>query len=135
MRLAQLSIPAVDPDKDAAELVVFAFPGGAGSVQDNIKRWQSQFVDESGNPAKITREKRKGKNVDVIYAEVGGRYVAAVRPGSDEHHDKPGYRLLGGIVETPGNAFFLKLVGPDKTVKAAKDAFDDLLSSITVEDK
>jgi len=135
MRVAQLSIEAVEPDKESAELAVFFFPGGAGTVQDNIKRWQDQFVDEGGNPPKITREKRKGKNVDVTFAEVAGRYVAAVRPGSPEHLDKPGFRLLGGIVESARGAFFLKLVGPDKTVKAAKPAFEDLISSITVEDK
>jgi hypothetical protein len=135
MRLAELAIAPVDPDKDIAEFTVYSFPGGAGSVQDNIKRWQTQFEDEAGKAPNVVREKRKGKNVDVIYAEVAGRYVAAVRPGAAEHFNKPGYRLLGAIVETPKGAYFLKLVGPDKTVKAAKPDFDDLIASITIEDQ
>jgi hypothetical protein len=133
MRLAQLAIEPAKGDKDPAELQVFAFPGGAGSVDANVKRWQSQFVDKDGNPPTVTKEKRKGKNVDVTFVEVAGRYVAAVSPGSDQKLDKPEYSLLGAIVETPAVAYFLKLVGPDKTVKEAKPAFDDLIASITVE--
>jgi hypothetical protein len=134
-RLAQLAIEPVKPDTDAAELQVFAFPGGAGSVQDNVQRWQKQFIDDAGGTPKISTEKRKGKNTEVLYVEVAGRYVAAVRPGAAEHLDKPGYRLLGGIVDNPDTAYFLKLIGPDATVKAAKPAFEELIASMSVPKK
>ena len=133
MRLAQLKVDPVAGDKDPAELVVFAFPGGAGSVDANIQRWQQQFQDDSGRPPRITTEKRRGKNVDVTFAEAAGRYVAAVQPGSPEKFDKPNYRLLGAIVQTPEVAYFLKMVGPDKTMTKAKPAFDELIKSIEVE--
>ena len=132
MRRAQLTIPATAGDAEAAELVVFAFPGGAGSVQANVARWQQQFEDKDGNPPKITRETRKGQNVDVTVVECSGRYVAAVQPGSPQRFDKPDYRLLAAIVQTPEVAYFLKAVGPDKTIGQAKPAFDDLCRSITV---
>jgi hypothetical protein len=133
MRRAQLTVPASGGDGEPAELVVFAFPGGAGSVQQNVARWQQQFEDPSGNPPKITSEARQGKNVDVTVVECAGRYVAAVQPGSPERFDKPDYRMLAAIVQTPEVSYFLKMVGPDKTVKAAKPAFDDLCKSITVQ--
>jgi hypothetical protein len=133
MRLAQLTIEPVKPDRDPTELQVFAFPGGAGSVDANIKRWQAQFETKAGKPPEVTTEKRKGKNVDVTFVEVAGTYVAAVSPGSDQKHNKPEYHLLGAIVETPTIAYFLKMVGPDRTVKAAKPAFDDLIKSMSVE--
>jgi hypothetical protein len=133
MRLAQFKVDPAEGDKGSAELVVFVFPGGAGSVEANLDRWQQQFQDENGRPPKITTEKRKGKNVDVIFVETAGRYVAAVTPGSREKNDKPNYRLLGAIVQTPGAAYYLKMVGPDKTMTKAKPAFDDLIKSIEVE--
>ena len=36
----------------------------------------------------------------------------------------PGYRMLGAIVELDGKGvYFLKLTGPDATIKAEADAF------------
>src|SRR5512135_2781388 len=49
MRRAQLSVAPARGDDEPAELVVFAFPGGAGTVEQNVKRWQSQFRDADGN--------------------------------------------------------------------------------------
>jgi hypothetical protein len=134
MRLAQLKAPAAKGDAEPAELVLFAFPGGAGGVEANVRRWQQQFQDKDGNPPKIDTEKRKGKNVDVTVVETAGRYVAAVTPGSPETLDKPNFRLLGAIVQTPDVAYFFKMVGPDKTMTDAKPAFDALVKSIKVEE-
>jgi hypothetical protein len=135
MRLAQLAVGPAKGDSEPAELVIFAFPGGAGSVEANLERWQQQFLDKEGNPPKITTEKRKGANVDVTYAECSGRYVAAMQPGSPKKYDKPNYRLLGAIVQTPQVGYFLKMVGPDATMKEAKPAFDGLIRSIKVDAK
>jgi hypothetical protein len=44
---------------------------------------------------------------------------------------KPGYRLIGAIVEAPEGMVFFKLTGPAKTVQAAKPAFDKMLQSIS----
>ncbi len=54
MRRAELTVEPVNGDEDPAELIIFAFPGGAGSVELNITRWQRQFKDQDGNPPKIT---------------------------------------------------------------------------------
>src|SRR3954447_12009615 len=43
MRRAQLTVAPAEGDADPAELVVFAFPGGGGSVDANVKRWQEMF--------------------------------------------------------------------------------------------
>src|SRR3954471_9894657 len=46
MRLAVLKVEPVEGDDFPAELVVFRFPGGAGTVEANVKRWQDQFKDQ-----------------------------------------------------------------------------------------
>lgn len=135
MRRAQLTVEPAKGDEDPAELVVFAFPGGGGTAEANIKRWQGFFKDKEGNAPKAETKTVKGKNVDVIRVETAGRYVAPVFPGSQETHDKPNYRLLGAIVQTEGTGFYLRMIGPDKTMVAAKPAFDELLASIKVDEK
>src|SRR5580698_5175529 len=43
MRRAQLKAEPIEGDDYAAELVVFAFDGGAGTVEANLERWQKMF--------------------------------------------------------------------------------------------
>jgi hypothetical protein len=133
MRAAQLKIEPAKGDEEAAELVVTAFPGGAGGVDANVDRWEKGFIDAEKNTPKAKVEKKKGINVDVTRVEVGGRYVAPVMPGQAGKNDKPNYRLLGAIVITPETGYFFKLTGPDKTVAASAKGFDELIESIKVD--
>ena len=68
----------------------------------------------------------------MTFAETAGRYVAAVTPGSPEKNDKPDWRLLGAIVQTADTGYYFKMVGPEKTMKAAKPAFEAMIKSIAV---
>jgi hypothetical protein len=133
MRKGQFKIGPAEGDTDPAELLVFQFPNGAGTVEANVDRWEKMFVDADGKPARAKSAKAKGMNVDATRVEVSGRYVAAVMPGSPEKYDKPGYRLLGAIVQTDDNAYFFRLVGPEKTVKAAAPGFDAMIASMSKE--
>ena len=133
MRKAQLKVDPVKGDDEPAELVVFAFPNGAGSVESNIDRWEKQFIDADKKTPKAKVEKKKGVNVDVTRVEVSGHYVAAVSPGAAEKNDKPNYRLLGAIVETKDTGYFFKLTGPEKTVAEASKSFDALIESMKLD--
>ena len=84
MRTAQLKVEPIEGDDYPAELVVFAFRGGAGSVEDNLKRWQRLFKDKDGNPPKIESKKVQGKNVEVTQAETSGHYYPASFGGTKE---------------------------------------------------
>jgi hypothetical protein len=132
MRAAQLKVGPEKGDEDAAELTLTALGGGGGSLEANIARWKSQFVDDDGKAPEIKTEERKGKNVDVTYAETAGRYVAAVSPGKPEKFDKPGWRMMVAVVQTPKTGYFIKMVGPEKTMKAAKPAFEAMIKTIAV---
>jgi len=132
MRALQLEVGPAEGDEDPAELVVFAFPGGAGGVDANVQRWRRQFANEDGRPAKASTEKVEGQNIESTFVEIAGRYVAAVRPGSPQRYDKPDYLMLGGIAMTPKLGYFIKMVGPDKTVKQARPGFKKMLESLEV---
>lgn len=132
MRVLELRFGPAEGDKDEAELVLFAFPGGAGTVQMNVDRWQQQFVDANGKNPEVKTEKIQGKDVEVTFVETAGRYVAAIQPGRPERYDKPNYRLLGAIVTTPEVGYFIKAVGPDKTMTEARAAFLEMAKSIKI---
>jgi hypothetical protein len=135
MRRAELKVSPVEGDQDPAELVVFAFPGGAGTVEANVKRWQSQFKDADGNPPRIESKSVPGKNVTVTRVETAGHYFPSQFPGRPKEPDRPHYRLLGAIVQTSETGYFLKMVGPDKTMQAARADFDQMIASMSVTNK
>jgi hypothetical protein len=132
MRLVEIKVPPAEGDSEPAELVVFAFPGGAGTVEANIKRWQSQFKDASGNPPRVESKTVKGKNVDVTRVETAGHYFPSQFPGRPKEPDRPNYRLLGAIVQTSDMGYFIKMVGPDKTMQAIRPDFDQLMATLSV---
>lgn len=132
MRALEMKVEPSEGDQDPAEFVLFAFPGGAGTVQQNLVRWQGQFQDESGNPPEIKTEKVEGQGIEVTLVETGGRYVAPIRPGQPERYDKPGYRMLVAVATTDTTGYFIKLVGPEKTIKDAREAFVAMAKSMKV---
>jgi hypothetical protein len=131
MRRAQLKVEPVEGDDYPAELIVFAFPGGAGSVDDNIKRWQNLFKDEDGNAPKIETKKVQGKNVEVVRAETHGEYHPASFGGPPQPVRK-GARLLGAIVMADDASYYIRMVGPEKTMKKLTPDFDEMLKTIKV---
>jgi len=60
---------------------------------------------------------------------VSGTYVAETAPGSGSFHNNPAYRLRAAVVETPSGSYFVKLVGPEKTVTQWNDSFVSYLKS------
>ena len=133
-RRAELKVEPIEGDDYPAELIVSAFPGAAGSVEANLKRWQGFFKDEDGNPPKIESKKVQAKNVEVTRAETSGHYYPASFPGAPKEADRAGARLLGAIVTGEKNSYYIRMVGPDKTMKKLKTDFDEMLKSIKLEE-
>lgn len=131
MRAATYSIPAAKGDAEPAELAVFYFgQGSGGGVDANVKRWIEQFQKADGTSAakdaKVKKEKIAGLPATAV--EVKGTYLGGSMMGPST--PKPGYRLLGAIVEGPGGNVFFKLTGPEKTVTAAEKPFRKMLEGL-----
>jgi hypothetical protein len=132
MRAATYLIPASGGDKDGAECAIFLNIGGG--VQANIDRWIGQFTQSDGSPsAAKARQQRETINgyavttVDLtgIY-NPGGMAMGLPQPATP----RPGYRLLGAIVESAAGEVFFKMTGPEKTMATAQKQFRTLLESI-----
>lgn len=123
MRVGQLSLPPVEGDQEPVELVVFYFgPNGAGTDEANFDRWVGQFAAE-GRESK----RSEGKSAQGVYTqvEITGTYLKQEGgPGAPgPAKPLPGSRMLGVILHLEGGKHYLRLVGPDKTVSAARAAF------------
>jgi hypothetical protein len=133
MRAATYVVPAAPGDREDGECAVFYFgPGQGGGVQANIDRWIGQFDQPDGKASKslAKTQKRTVNGLAVTTIDLTGTYTGAGGPMGPKV-TKPGYRLLGGIVEAPQGAVFFKFTGPAKTVTAQEAAFQKLLGSVS----
>jgi hypothetical protein len=128
MRVAQYRLPKAPGDAEDASLVLYYFgQGQGGSTAANIERWVSQMKQADDATAK--EERLEANRLKVATVDVSGTYVAETAPGSGELHNKPGYRLRAAVVETPGGSYFVKLVGPEKTVTQWNESFMSYIRS------
>lgn len=116
MRLLQFRVPASGADQEDAELAVFSFSGG-GSVKQNIERWIGQFAPAN---RKVSLFQGKTKQGQYVLADISGTYKMPIGPPiAGRTKEVPGSRVLAVILTGPeGKVYYLKLVGPDKTVAA-----------------
>jgi hypothetical protein len=134
MRAYQFKLPKADGDKEDAELVIFHFgPQGGGTVPDNIKRWKAMFVPPSGKTiddvAKVSE--LKVGDADVTYLALEGTYKFKERPFDPNAKEelKPDWRMVGIVFGSKNGPYYIRFVGPAKTVAKHQKAFDEWLKA------
>tara|TARA_R110002111_G_scaffold247140_2_gene310024 strand:- start:19479 stop:20075 length:597 start_codon:yes stop_codon:yes gene_type:complete len=123
LRLAQFEIPAVEGDKEPAELVISSFGGTGGGTSANITRWIGQFAAGMDREVKVTQgEFKDGK---YVFADLSGTYNKSIGPPFLRKTEAvPDSRMLGVILAIEGKPYyFLKLTGSKKTVASIVDEF------------
>jgi len=132
---ALFKVPKAGADTEDAELTTYFF--GTGSQGDPDKIFKEWFDQLDGNAAATAERKSfdgaAGK-VDTI--DVMGTYKVSLGPPVGPRKKSPmqmvkeKWRLYAAVVRTRdrGNWFF-KLVGPDETVQAAKNALRTALEA------
>jgi hypothetical protein len=131
MRVKQFTVPG--PGKEGeAELVVFFFgQGQGGATQANLDRWKAQFQPPEGKtlePKTSTLKTASGAPATVL--DISGTYLfkaSPMAPGPAE--PRPNHRMIAAVLETPGGNYYLKLVGPAKTIEKSKKEFDAWLKA------
>ena len=123
MRKAQLKVGA---DAAEGEIVFFHFgPRGGGGVQANVDRWFGQFTEPKAEIKASTEEVKAGV-VPVTFVSAEGTFKAG--PPRGPVVEKPGYALLGAIIESKEGAIFAKFTGPRATVSAHTAAFKKMIT-------
>lgn len=135
MRVAEYVLPRAAGDTEDGELIVYFFGGSGGSVDANIERWLGQMQQPDGRASRdvATRSTQVINGLNVTTLDLAGTYVAEVRPGSGERHNKPGFWMRAAVVTTPKGPYFVKAVGPVKTMTRWKNALDAFMSSVKAE--
>jgi hypothetical protein len=136
-RRAQLLLPAVKPDTIRPFLLVTHFGAeGAGSVEDNVRRWIGMVKQpDGGDSAKLAKRTETERNgIKILTFDLSGTYMERARPADPTATERPGYRLLTAIVQATGpkgdGPYYFRLFGPAKSVEAAKPAWDAMLASL-----
>jgi hypothetical protein len=123
------------PNPNAMRLATYHVPGGVevavsragGATEANIQRWISQF-DDVGHDARVEKTVH---GLRVVTVDVAGTYVGGGMAMGTASEPKPGWALVGAIVESRSPSYFFKMTGPVAAVHAARPVFDRFLESIT----
>ncbi len=129
MRKAQFALPRQEGDTEDAEVVVFYFgTGSAGSVEANLQRWRGQMKGAEGDTKKSV-----ANGMPVTTLDVTGSYASSMGPMMKPGEDKPNYRMIASIIESPAGAYYFKLTGPQGTVAHWQPAFETYIQSMRAE--
>jgi hypothetical protein len=130
MRKAQYRLPG-DEGAGDAEMAVFVFPGGGGSIQANIDRWIGQFKQPDGSDSKKKADIKKieSNELPITLVYVTGTYLKGTMGGeiSELNH----YAMIAAIVETSTDPWFFKTVGPEATINHWRQDFEKFSRTIS----
>lgn len=119
-------LPAEDGRAELTAVFYHFGAGQGGSLEANIQRWQGMFAAEP--PIKTEQGElpfgdKKAKTVTIHGTYKGSAF-------SPEKEPREGWTLLAVIVPNPEQGdIFIRLVGPEKDVAAAKEKIAQLVAS------
>jgi hypothetical protein len=131
-RVLQWGIPTAEGDEKAPVCYVSEFPGGVGSVDANVKRWEGEYEEKDGEAKK---EKVNVEGVKITMVDVSGSFKDSMGRGpvaGGKVELRKGYRTLAAMIEPEGGdkVYTVKMVGPKKSVGAQRDDFVTMLKSM-----
>ena len=119
--------------------------GGQQARESTTEIWVSndklKSIDGASNQTflirldegKVYNINHTSKTYTVIPLESFKKFAQMGMGMSDGGELLENYRMLGGVVETPGGPWFAKLVGPEKTVAHWENSFYDFMKSFRPE--
>jgi hypothetical protein len=113
-------------DGKTADVSVISFPEAAGGLLANVNRWRDQL-----KLAPIADATQAGKEMTVngrsmFYADMASEAPIAA--------DGSKSRILGGIFPAGAATWFFKMIGPETLVESQRDAFQQFLQSVHVDE-
>jgi hypothetical protein len=121
--LAEFYLPkAEEADRDGRLTVSTA----GGDIEANIERWRGQFGDK---PEKESRRMTQAGGLEITLVDFSGEFNDQRGPFAPATK-QPGSRMLAAIIPVEGELFFVKAVGPEKTMAAHADEFMAFVESV-----
>jgi len=133
----EFSIAGAQGNATAGRMTIM--PSGGG-VEANIVRWVGQFHTSGGKPlgdnAKKIEEKQVGK-LKIHLVDLSGDFQDSPRGPFGPKINRPGYRMLAAIIPLRdhaqgkgGGTWFVKLYGPQATIKAVEKDFAKMVEGV-----
>jgi hypothetical protein len=130
---AEIKIPGKTEKDEAGRLTIM---GAGGSIEDNIIRWEKQFVDENDLQGEAQTEVKTIAGHEVHFVDIEGTYLDspagpfAGGPTIKREH----YRMLAAIIQTRkfGN-YFVKFYGPRSLVEENEAHFKSMIQTLKVD--
>lgn len=131
MRLYEYVVPKSAGDKQDAKVIVYFFGGpmGGGSLDANLERWKKQTKPEAGDPQAKKTERICNGHKAVILDQVGTYTPPSFRPNAPKQPPQTGRRVVNVYLETADGKYFVKFLGPKKTVSDNAEKFLKFLDS------
>jgi hypothetical protein len=121
----EFSVPASEGDKADGRVTMMT---SGGTLDENISRWKAQFPEMEGELKEVETRTFAGQKVHLF--EILGTYEAPPFQGGGTFEN---YRQLSAILELEGlrnGRYYVKLLGPRRTVDENEDEFMALLESL-----
>jgi len=127
MRLTQFKLPKAEGDAADAELAFFSFPGGSGTLKQNLDRQVAKFADE-GRTDKA--EKVKVGDIEATYQDVAGSFKKKAFPMATDFTLVKDQRQLYVVFDgKDGKQYYATLLGGKATVEKHKKGFEEFLKN------
>ena len=123
-------------DKRAGRVTIMS---ATGSIKANIDRWaNTQFKYPAGkkreDSVKVKKHEVAGQTIHIV--DIVGDYQDRAGPFAGPTVSRPGYRMLGAIVETKSSGnHYVKFYGPEKTVSGQREPFEKMLKGLVWREK
>lgn len=121
--MAEFALPKAEGDEQDGRLTVSS---AGGTVEENIDRWRKQF---GGKPQKETKDEVELSGATVTVVDFFGKYNDQAGPFAPAV-ERDSYRMLAAIIPVKGQLYFVKSYGPEKTMAAQTEAFQEFLKTL-----
>jgi hypothetical protein len=120
--MVEFTLPHVDPDTADGRLTISS---GVGSVESNIDVFEGQF---DGTSEFAKPEKKEIAGLQVTFVDMKGGYTGQ-HAKSGGPTTQAGYRMIVAITAVDEQLYFIKAVGPQRTIAANVGAIEGFLGS------
>jgi hypothetical protein len=129
-RVVTFALPAADGDKDETEVVVFYFEGGGGTIAQNLDRQRANFLPAEGKD-KVDEKLTESKvgTMKATYLDLNGTYKKKPNPMATNFTPMKDFRELYIAFEGGGGTYYVRVLGPAKTVEKNKKGLDEWMAS------
>jgi hypothetical protein len=121
------ALPRAEGDPEDGDLAISSLPRHV-TLDMNINRWCLQFGYQGEECRKATKQRKlEGTKFPTAIVDISGTYQPGAMMGPAVE-PKEGYRMLAAEIIAPQRRWYVKLVGPEKTVAKWEEAFTRFVS-------